>query len=719
MSGYGGYYSDEAPRRRSRRTRRPVYEEKIVESRQGRGQPPLQQALVRRPRSDSSSSIEEIEREFDPESGAYIQRQRVTRDRYGDQYTNGRTRSDTGRSRKSGRSGGGRRRRDSYDSYDSYDSDSESDRKTDRSRPVPKRKQSVGERALEAVGLGGAAAAIADKVRGRSKSRPRGRDDSRDRDDRRDSYQYDRRTQSAGPGRGRSASRGPDKRKKIEDAAKAALAAAAIEAWRSRKNVGGEAGKRILTAAIGAAGIDAVVQQEDRHGNRNALASAIGGLATNRLVNGRSRSRSRPGQRQGDDKVGAAASVAALAALAGKAIKDHRDRSKSRPRGGDRDSDYYGSDADEDYNRNGRRKSLSERFYKPTDRVLAKMGLGESENHKSCYYVDKYGRRHYSDDEDQDDNRDGPRLRGGGGSSSSSDSCSTDSYSSGEERDKIKKMRNKGLITGGLAAVATIHAAHSVYSSMEARDKRHKKVLEGKMTPEEARRLKSRAALQDVAAVGIAALGIKGAISEWKEVKETRGSMTARNVRLEEKREHREAKKARGEWDEEVWRRKREQRAKSQGRLGGAAAGGAIANEAYNDRRSSSARSNGRRRIGDGRDRDDRDSERDYGRSRGRSRRDDYDDSSSDDDDAYYEYRDRRGNRNSLPPDFSRGKSHRSFEKYDSPEGGRRRAESFADGPFYSDGNPYASTLTQTGRSSGLREQLPPPPVGYSAAPRY
>ena len=583
------------------------------------------------------------------------------------------------------------RRRDSYDSYDSYDSDSESD---DRSRrPDPKRRQSFGEKALEAVGLGGAAATIADKVRGRSKSRARSR-----RDDSSDSYYYDRRTQSAGGGRGRSASRGIDKRQRIEDAAKAALAAAAVEAWRSRKNVGGEAGKRILTAAIGAAGIDAVVQQQDRHGNRNALASAIGGLATNRLVNGRSRSRSRPGD--GDGTVGTAASVAALAALAGKAIKDRHDRSKSRPRGGGGD-DYYGSDADEDYPEK-RRKSLSEHFHKPTDRILAKMGLGESENHKDCYYVDKYGRRHYSDDE-EDNNNNGPRLRGGGGSSSGSDTCSTDSYSSDEERQKIKKMRNKGLITGGLAAVATIHAAHSVYSSMEAREKRHKKVLEGKMTPDEARRLKSRAALQDVAAVGIAALGIKGAISEWKEVKEHRGTMQSRNTRLEEMRAHREEKKKRGEWDEDLWRRKREQRARSHGPAGAAArgaAGGAAAGAITNG--------DDRRRITDGRD----DSSR-GGRGRSRGRRDD--DYSSEDDDEYYEYRSRRGYRNSLPPDFSRGRGYRGRpEKYDSLDDGRYGAD-FADGPLYSDGNPYGTTS----RSSALREQLPPPPLNYSSAPRY
>jgi hypothetical protein len=57
---------------------------------------------------------------------------------------------------------------------------------------------------------------------------------------------------------------------------------------------------------------------------------------------------------------------------------------------------------------------------------------------------------------------------------------------------------------------------------MEKRDARHKAVQEGEMTPEEARKLKAKATLQDAASVGIAALGIKGAISEIKEANELR-----------------------------------------------------------------------------------------------------------------------------------------------------------------------------------------------------
>lgn len=83
-------------------------------------------------------------------------------------------------------------------------------------------------------------------------------------------------------------------------------------------------------------------------------------------------------------------------------------------------------------------------------------------------------------------------------------------------------MRGKELITAGLATVATIHAAHGVYSSMEAHEKRHRLVAEGEMSPEEARKKQTKAWIQDAAAVGIAALGIKGAFSEWKEMNEQR-----------------------------------------------------------------------------------------------------------------------------------------------------------------------------------------------------
>lgn len=80
-------------------------------------------------------------------------------------------------------------------------------------------------------------------------------------------------------------------------------------------------------------------------------------------------------------------------------------------------------------------------------------------------------------------------------------------------------MKGKQILTTGLAAVATIHAAHEVYQSMEKRSARQKAVSEGRLSPAEAKKLKTKAIIQDAASVGIAAMGIKGAVSELKEVK--------------------------------------------------------------------------------------------------------------------------------------------------------------------------------------------------------
>jgi hypothetical protein len=108
--------------------------------------------------------------------------------------------------------------------------------------------------------------------------------------------------------------------------------------------------------------------------------------------------------------------------------------------------------------------------------------------------------------------------------------------------EKRKKLRGKELLTAGLATVATIHAAHGVYSSMVASEKRRKLVGEGEMSPEEARKRKSKNMLQDAAAVGIAALGIKSAYSEWKEMNEQRHSVKELEQRRRKRRKMRERK---------------------------------------------------------------------------------------------------------------------------------------------------------------------------------
>lgn len=104
-------------------------------------------------------------------------------------------------------------------------------------------------------------------------------------------------------------------------------------------------------------------------------------------------------------------------------------------------------------------------------------------------------------------------------------------------------MKGKEYLTAGLAAVATIHAAHGVYASIEARDKRREDVARGEITTEEARKKKNKARLHDAAAIGIAALGIKGAYSEWQEVQEHRHQLTEQQEKYKKHHEIRMKKR--------------------------------------------------------------------------------------------------------------------------------------------------------------------------------
>jgi hypothetical protein len=107
-----------------------------------------------------------------------------------------------------------------------------------------------------------------------------------------------------------------------------------------------------------------------------------------------------------------------------------------------------------------------------------------------------------------------------GRSRRSSSTSSSDLGSTTDDEKKCKQIARKKWITGGLAAVATVHAASKVYTSIEAHDKRVQQVALGEISPEEAAKKKKQARWQDAAAIAIAALGIKGAISEWSEVQE-------------------------------------------------------------------------------------------------------------------------------------------------------------------------------------------------------
>jgi len=460
-----------------------------------------------------------------------------------------------------------------------YSTDSEHE------KPKKSRRKSLIEGALGLAGVGAAAKAASSGHRDddRSDRRSRRRSGS---DESTRSRRSTRRDKSRG-GEGEGIA-------KYQQAAKAALLAGATEAFRVRKEPGswsGAKGKRILTAAIGAGGIDAAADRDpEHHSKRHILEAVIGGLAGNRLING-SRSELETGGRGGRSRSRSRAPLAALAtaglgALAGKKLLD-----RSRSRGGD----------DRDDDRRSRRRSLSEDSYDDrkdrrrsksvTDMArkgLAALGIGEAaEAGRDERRRDRRSRGGDSDD-DYDDRRDYANSRGdpyddprdsrdsrrGGGESrrqkegrrdkrvaegkrAESDSDSLGS-SSGDEK-RVKKMKGKQFLTAGLATVATIHAAHNVYQSYEKREARRKAVESGKMTAEEAKKLKSKALMQDAASIGIAALGIKGAVSvsllfnslqsfqaqmlislqEWKEMREMRHEYKE----FEEKKEERHKKR--------------------------------------------------------------------------------------------------------------------------------------------------------------------------------
>jgi hypothetical protein len=564
MSAYDDY--DQPRRYHSTRTRQrdrdePDYvrEETYIE----RGKGPGPRDLVFRGRDDS---IEDIPREFPPpaardyrktreydEYSAAPRRARSTASRrtrdyddYSDRYTDYAAPAAAGAA--AGYAAG--RNRDRSRRRDDRDYDSEYSRSPPR-RPKHDRKKSGVEEVLGGLGLGGVAAALAGKSRDRSADRSI-------------------RSKSTRRGGRRGSSSSSRARSQWAQAAQAAVIAGAVEAFRSRKEPGpwtGDRGKRIATAAIGAGGIDKFLDRNpDEKSKRHLAEAVVGGLAANRLANG-PRSKSR-GRNNADSRAGSPDSFATSRTGRGRSrsiIDRFRGRSQSRgrdasPKEGGGNGGLKGLVA------GGALAAAGKTIY---DRVRSKSRKRRSPSSSSAdSYVPSRTRRrdrrrsppsdtgstrrsHVADDRrreiresrDTDDNytaHGGALTRGaavggnvgagaggaGGGASGKNqagrDDDLSDSSSTTDMENKRKRMRGKEFLTAGLASIATIHAAHGIYSSMEAHEKRHRLVAEGEMTPEEARKKQTKAWVQDAAAVGIAALGIKGAFSEWKGMNEQR-----------------------------------------------------------------------------------------------------------------------------------------------------------------------------------------------------
>ncbi|KAH7136567.1 hypothetical protein EDB81DRAFT_84259 [Dactylonectria macrodidyma] len=369
-----------------------------------------------------------------------------------------------------------------------------------------------------------------------------------------DDHRSDTRSRRGGsPSSTRSRSQGGSN--KIQKAAMASLLAGATEAFRVAKEPGGWKGektKRILTAAAGAATVDAAT--DDKHGKLGLAESVIGGLVGNRLINGskndieedkltgrsRSRSRARSKSAGGGGGSGSGAIAALTGALGALGAKKALDRSRSRSRSRRGRDDSYSPSPDRQRRRS---RSRSRSVVDKARNSLAKLGLGagaagaadeyhrrdqddfsDRGSHRSRRHEDDRfdDRRHGSNRDYYDDER-SYRSKHGNRSDlrdrRSDYGSESDLGDSSEDEKRAKKMRGKQVLTTGLAAVATIHAAHEVYQSMEKRSARQKAVKEGRLSPAEARKLKTKAIMQDAASVGIAAMGIKGAVSELKEAK--------------------------------------------------------------------------------------------------------------------------------------------------------------------------------------------------------
>ncbi|KAI1375554.1 hypothetical protein F4677DRAFT_421644 [Hypoxylon crocopeplum] len=303
-----------------------------------------------------------------------------------------------------------------------YSDDSDEDPKNHKGN------KSFLENALAAAGLGGAIKALTGGSDRDSRSRHGSRRGSPDSYRSRGSTKSSRDTPAA----------------RMQKAAKASLVAGAAEAFRVAKEPGGWKGekmKRVLTAAAGAATIDAA-HDPSKDSKRHLMEAVVGGLLGNRMLNGsrkdieedrrtgrsRSRSRARSESRKGGGSGLAALATAGLGALGAKKLVESRSRSRSR-RGS---VDSYDSRSPPPRRRRSRSRSQS--IVDKTRRSLAKIGLGSAPDDRGDDYDNRSPRRSRhkspSDDRYDDDYKSRGYMRGGRGP------ATEDSYNDYDEEER-------------------------------------------------------------------------------------------------------------------------------------------------------------------------------------------------------------------------------------------------------------------------------------------
>ncbi|KAK6513839.1 hypothetical protein TWF506_008271 [Arthrobotrys conoides] len=349
------------------------------------------------------------------------------------------------------------------------------------------RAKSAGESAMAALGLG--------ETYRRARSKSRGRRSPDDSDEGYDSNSdIDRRSRSRSKGNGNTA--------------QAAAIAAAVEAFRARKEPGGVTGsrslKRIVEAAVASGVVEKILDkkgEEGGKGNRRIAEAVLAGLAAQRGLNGR-RQRKRG---DGDDKASRVKDLATsgLIAAAGKKFLDYqRSRSQSRPRGR--------SDSE-----SPERPGLDRRRSRSMGEALAALGLGG-------LAAERFGRSR----RDSRGSKSSRRPNGDRDDSSSDSSLSDSDLSIDEstEKERLKRLRRKEIISIALALLATVNLGHVSYEAREKRALRKEKVESGKINEEESDKLRNKALLKDATAVGLAILAAAEAVKAFKKVQESRHS---------------------------------------------------------------------------------------------------------------------------------------------------------------------------------------------------
>ena len=110
-------------------------------------------------------------------------------------------------------------------------------------------------------------------------------------------------------------------------------------------------------------------------------------------------------------------------------------------------------------------------------------------------------------------------------------------FSAVDEDKDNKKRRNKQLLYTGLAGVTTIAAANNVYQSSKAHRARQQAVKDGVMCRSEMRHQRNKALALDLAAVGIAAIGVNNAVNGWKKTNSLRRDDAAARETWAQRRE--------------------------------------------------------------------------------------------------------------------------------------------------------------------------------------